>query len=231
VKCDASFGSKEHRSCKRRLCTNCAGEHDVMDCEADDVEKCFYCGGNHQASRCSVRCQQREAIQRKKESYADILKKSSSEMVPPPNISSSRSQCHYAFINAPTSPPPHPQPQHIAPPAQNNCFSIAGHAVDKVAVKAIIEIVCVIFQLDVSKILNVLSALESSASSPNNASSVLNSSSSSQTADVSMIESVTNTLDMEVSTSSEQVTSVVNDTAMDDATSSQLHRDRRNIHE
>jgi hypothetical protein len=40
-----------------------------------------------------------------------------------------------------------------------------------------------------------------------------------QTADVAMIESVTNTLDMEVSTSSEQVTSVVNDTAMDDATS------------
>jgi hypothetical protein len=174
-----SCGSKEHRSCTRRLCDYCAGDHDALQCRAAE-DKCFYCGGSHQASHCDVRSQQRQALQRKKESYAEILKKNSPASIPNPTTSA---RSHYAFINEPRVHSSQQQtvalPVHPSPAPASNFILIAGHTVEKTAVKAIIEIVCSIFQLDVTKVTNVLKALESLSQLPNSVLTVNDSSSSS----------------------------------------------------
>jgi hypothetical protein len=173
-----SCGSKEHRSCTRRLCNYCAGDHDPSECRAEE-DKCFYCGGIHQATHCDVRSQQRQALQRKKESYAEILKKNSPASIP---NSTTSARSHYAFINEPRVHSSQQQtvalPVHPSPAPASNFISIAGHAVEKTAVKAIIEIVCSIFQLDVTKVTNVLKALESLSQLPNSVLTVNESSSS-----------------------------------------------------
>jgi hypothetical protein len=133
-----SCGSFDHKSCDTVICSFCAGSHDSSSCSKESPMKCKFCGESHESDKCPLYAERRKmAFDRKRQSYADILKKSASD-----NVSS-----RYGYLNSSGS-----SYANIAPVIPDSeCVSIAGQLVPNVVLLEIIRAIIVVLKLDVSQ--------------------------------------------------------------------------------
>jgi hypothetical protein len=135
-----SCGSFEHKSCDLVICSYCCGDHAFADCPEDAIMKCKYCKESHNSLHCPIYAERKkDAFNRKKQSYADILKKSSP--------SSGNSSTRYGFINNPGS----STIDAASEIPDSECIPIAGHRVPKPVVEEIMHFIFYILKLDPSQ--------------------------------------------------------------------------------
>ena len=70
------YGHKISECNNAQQCPRCGGEHQLKDCQQDKkTPKCANCGGNHSAAYKGCKAYQEKATEKRKQTYADMLKK------------------------------------------------------------------------------------------------------------------------------------------------------------